>query len=160
MRNAVPRLIVRSTRQVLGLIEIHEAADKQIQPPVIVVIEPDSARRPSWSGDPGLLGNVCKGAVPVVVIQNALAVLRHIEIGKTVTVVIANRHSLPITSSRHPSFFGDVAERAIAIVAVKSIADGLCRSKEVALSAVNKINIHPAVIVVVEKSATRSRSFG
>src|SRR5580704_8507938 len=98
MRNAVPWPVVGGTGQVLGFIEVHEAADKQIQPSVIVVIEPDSARRPSRSGDPSLLGNVCKRAIAVVVIQNAPAILRHIEIGEAISVVIANRHSLPITS--------------------------------------------------------------
>src|SRR5580692_5643100 len=158
MRNAVSRLVVSGTGQVLGFVKLHKAADKQIQAPVIVIIEPDSARRPSRSGNPSLLGNVRKSAIAVVVIKNASAVLGHVDIRKAISVVIANGHSLPITPCRYPGFLCYIGECAIAIVAVESIPERRSRSKKVTLSAVDKINVQPAVIVVVEKSATRSRS--
>ena len=75
--------------------EIHEVADEQVEPAIVVVVEPDSAGSPSGSGDAGLLGHIGESAVAVVVIENAATVLRDVEVGKAVAVVVADRNALP-----------------------------------------------------------------
>jgi hypothetical protein len=66
-RNAIPGLVIRDAIEIFGFIEIDEVADKQIQPSVVVIVEPHRTRSPSGGGNAGFLGNVTKGTVAVVV---------------------------------------------------------------------------------------------
>ena len=74
-------------------------------------------------------------------------------IRKAVAVVVANRDALAVAAGRHPGFFGHVGKRAVTIVAIERIAQGRIGSEEVALAAVDQIDVHPPVVVVVEESA-------
>ena len=76
-----------------------ETSDKQVGPAVIVVVADRCAHRPAWIPDAGLVGNVCKCAVVVVMKQRTsrfLALKRRfdclcvgeVNIGPAVTVVI------------------------------------------------------------------------
>ena len=49
-----------------------ELTNKQIQPAVVVVIEPDGAGRPSGCGHASLLRHVCESAVAIIVVKDAL----------------------------------------------------------------------------------------
>src|ERR1700730_10802979 len=73
-----------------GLGKFHKLADEQIEPAIVVVIEPDSAGRPSWSGDTGFLRYVCEGTVAVVVVQDVSAILRDINVRKAIAIVVAH----------------------------------------------------------------------
>src|SRR6476660_974068 len=94
-------ILVNSARLVQGFTEFHKLPHEEVQPSVIIVIKPDGARRPSWRGHFGLFGHISKRPVAVVVIQNALAVLCDVEIGKPVSVVIADCDALPVTTPSH-----------------------------------------------------------
>ena len=77
-RNAVAGAVAGRTGQILGFVKVDEAADKQIEAAVVVIVEPNRARRPSWRGHTGFLGHIGESAVAIVVIQNALAILRDV----------------------------------------------------------------------------------
>jgi hypothetical protein len=65
---------------VLGLAEVDEATDEQIEPSIIVVVEPDRARCPAQSGHSCMLGDVGESAIAVVAIENAASILRDVQI--------------------------------------------------------------------------------
>ncbi len=139
--------------KVFGFAEFDEVADKQIQPSVVVVVEPHRARGPSGSRDAGLFRNVSEGSVAVVVIQNASSILGHVQIGKAVAVIVAHGDTLPVAAGRDAGLLRDVGEGSISIVAIERVAQRRIGIVEVTLAAVDEIDVHPSVIVVIEKGA-------
>src|SRR5262249_1120728 len=144
----------------LRLIEVDEAADEQIKTAVVVVIEPDGAGSPSRRGHAGFLGNVSESAVAVITVKNALAVLRDVEIGEAVPVVVADSSTLPVSACGDTGFLRHVCERAIAVVVVKRVAQRRIGRVKVARTAVDEVEVHPAVVVVIEKGAAGTRGLG
>src|SRR5262249_25657675 len=134
-------------------------ANKQVQPPVVVVIEPGSARAPPRRSHPRFRRNIGKCTIAIVVIQDAARVLRDVEIRKSIAVVIAYSNTHAIRVSRHTGLGGHVGESAVPVVVVKGIAQRLFRGEKVALPAVDQIDIHPAVVVVVDESAAGTHGF-
>ncbi len=157
-RNAISVLafLARSAGLVQGLGELHKLADEQVQPAIVVVIEPDGAGGPSWRGYAGFLGHIGKSAVAIVVVQDAFAVLRDVQVGEAVAIVVADCHALAVPAGCHSRLLGHVGERAIAIIAIERVAQGRIGIEEIALSAVDQVDVHPPVVVVVEESAARS----
>src|ERR1700716_249816 len=151
--------LVRCTvaaKLVLLFAEVHKATYEQIEPAVIVVVEPNCTGSPTGRGDTGLLCDVGKSSVSVVVIQNAFSVLGHVEIGEAIVIVVAHCGTHSIAPSGYASFFRHVAEGTIPIVPIEGIAEWRIRIVEIATSAIDQVNIHPAVIVVIEKRAARA----
>ena len=89
-------------------------------------------------------------------IKDAAAVLRNIEVRKTVAVVIRNSDALAKAARRHTGFFRYVGKRSVAIVPVQRVAQRRVRGEEIALAAVHQVNVHPAVVVIIEKCAACS----
>jgi hypothetical protein len=139
--------------------EVGEAADEEVQAAIVVVIEPDGARRPPGSCKAGLCGHVGKGAVAVIAIQDASGILGDVEIGQAVAVVIADRNAHAVGASGNPRLFGDVGKRAIPVVPVEGIAKRLQGIIEIARAAVDEVDVHPAVVVVIEESAAGADGF-
>ena len=131
----------------------------KIESAVVVVVEPHGARAPSRRRDSGLLRHIGERAVAVVVIQNASPILRHVDVGEAVAVVIAHRDALAIASGANARLLRDVGKSAVAIVAIERIAQRRLGIIEVALPAVDQIDVHPSVIVVVQKGAARAGGF-
>src|SRR5204863_1377916 len=111
---AIARLAV-AAKLVLGLVKVNEAANKEVQPAVVVMVKPNGARCPAGRRQAGLLSDICEGAVPVVVIENAAAILRHVEVGETVAIVVAHCRAHAVAAGRHAGFLGYVREGAIAV---------------------------------------------
>src|SRR5207302_6786604 len=118
---AVPALVLRAVAaiDILGLIEVDEAADEQIQQAIVVVIKPNRARGPSRRRESCLRGDVSECAIAVIVIENAARILREINIGEPVAVVVAYRHAHPVGVSRNAGFLRYIGEGSITIVAVE-----------------------------------------
>ena len=149
-----------ATVVVLGPVEVDKPAHKQIETSVMIVVKPDSARCPTRSRHARFLGNVGKRAIPVVAIKNAPPILCDIKIGVSIPVVVTGRHSHAIASARHTRLFGHVRESAVAIIVVEGVSQRMHRSKKIAGAAIDEVNIHPTVVVVIEKGASCSRRFG
>ena len=81
-----------------------------------------------------------------------------VQIRKAVAIVVANRHAHAVAAGRHAGLCGDVGEGAVTIVAIERVAQGRIRSEEIALAAVDQVDVHPPVVVVVEESASRAGS--
>src|SRR5580698_4798004 len=86
---ALARLFV-AAEFVLRFIEVDEPADEEIEPPVIVVVKPNGARGPTRSSHSRFIRDVGKRSIAIVVIKNAVAVLRHIQISPAIAIVIAD----------------------------------------------------------------------
>src|SRR5580698_230570 len=72
---------------------IQIAGNEQIQPAVVIVIEKSRRSRPTAGGDASLRGDIRKSAVAIVVIQNILSEVGHVDVRKTVIVIIPDRDS-------------------------------------------------------------------
>ena len=105
---------------VLG-IELHIAADEQIDATVFVVVEPGGANRPAIDVDSGFRGDIREGAVPVVVIENRLAVAGYEEIDVAVVVVVGGDGSHAVNVCRDSGLIGDVGKFAVAVIAIEMI---------------------------------------
>src|SRR4029077_14782895 len=113
---AVLALFAWSTGFVDGFGKFDELTNEQIQSAVVVVIEPNGAGGPSGSGHASLLRHVREGAVPIIVVKDALTVLRHVKIRETVAIVVSNGYALSVPACGDSCLFGDVGESAIAII--------------------------------------------
>src|SRR4029077_2208185 len=133
------------------LAEIYKAAHKKIQPAIIVVVEPDGTRGPPQRGYAGLLRDIAKRPVAVVVVENTAAVLGYVEIGKPIAIVVTDRDSHAVAAAGDASLLCNVGERSVPVVGIQRVAQRRIRFVEVAAAAVDQINIHPAVVVVVDK---------
>src|SRR5215469_688935 len=125
-------------------------ADPQIHQAVVVNVGRDHA--PSFSemaGDAGLLADVGERAISIVVVKNAAAILRDVQIRKSVVIVIANRNALTESACRYTRFVRNVGEGAIAIIFVQGVAQRWIGREKITLTAIHQVNVHPAVPVVI-----------
>jgi len=141
---------------------VDEAADEEVELAIIVVIEPDGAGGPAWSGEPGFFGDVSERAVLVVFVQDAFAVGGDEQVRPAVVVVIPDGDAHAEVGAGDADFFGDVGEAAVAIIFVEGVADGLGggRRPKIAGAAVDEEDVHPAVVVEVEKCDAGAEGFG
>src|SRR5258708_10465657 len=99
--------------------EIDEAANEEVQFAVVVIVKPDRAGGPAGGSCSGLLGHIGEGAIAIVVVQDAAAVLRDVQIRKAVAIVISDGGAHAVAAASDAGLVGDVGEGSIAIVAVK-----------------------------------------
>src|SRR5579859_4668752 len=101
----------------------------QVEITVLVVIKPARAGGPAtFVGHAGLLRDVGKRSVAVVVIEDGAPVAGDIEIRIAVVVKVTHGHPLAVkTLGAHSGFFRDVGKSAVAIVVIKSGAQRLGR---------------------------------
>src|SRR5207302_2012093 len=100
---SVLALFARPAGFIQGFGELHELAHKQIEFAVVVVVEPHGAGGPAGCGDSRFLSHIRKRAIAVVVVQDASAVLRDVDVREAVTVIIAHRDALAVSTARHAS---------------------------------------------------------
>src|ERR1700722_15120502 len=114
-------IFVNAARFVLILAKSYELPNEQIQQAVVVVVEPYGAGGPPRSGHAGFCVHVGKRAFSIVVIQNAFSVLGHIGGGESASIIVPHTNALAQSPRRPASLFGDVGERAVAIVSIQSV---------------------------------------
>src|SRR5208337_4198759 len=146
-----------STHVMLQFAEIHKVAGEEIEPSVVIV--PDGAGGPTWSGDTCFFGDIRKSSITIIAVEDATAILGEVKIGEAIGVVIADSNAHAIAAAGHAGCQCDVGKSAVAVVAVKRIAQRFGRSPEIARPTVHKIDVHPTVVVVIEESATRTGGF-
>src|SRR5580692_5630959 len=82
------------------------------------------------------------------------------EVEAAVVVIIEPDSAAAPAGSCHAGFGGYVGEGAVAIIAIERIAERLRRRVEIAGAAVDQVDVHPAVVVVVEEAAAGADGFG
>src|SRR5581483_7153817 len=100
-------------------IEVYVIGDKQIELSVAVIIQKTASCAPPVfrSRYAGLFGNICEGSIPIIVIKNVSAEIRHEQIVKTIVVVVSDAARLSPAGTRQTSLLGYVGEGAVPIVA-------------------------------------------
>src|SRR5262249_7855307 len=115
-------ILMYSAGFVQFLAEIHKSPDKEVQSAIIVIVEPDCARRPPRRTHPRLFGDIGKGPVPVVVVQNVASVLCDVKVGKAIAVIVAHRHALTVAAACDTGLFGDIGKCPVAIIVVERVS--------------------------------------
>ena len=112
----------------VGRLALEQAAqivrNEQIEKSVAVIIDPGSGKARTPNLESGLLRDIGKGAVAIVVEQLALsgikAETRNKDVGKAVVVVIAHRDPVRVDARVEPGTDRDIGESAVAVIVVKS----------------------------------------
>jgi hypothetical protein len=97
---------------------INIAADEQVQPAVVIIVEPDRAR----SLQSRITGDICERVVAVVPVKDAVAVGRHEEIGPAIVVVVSYSHSHAKRATATPAASVTSVNAPSRLVAVKRVA--------------------------------------
>src|SRR5882672_367842 len=158
--------VITSAQRLVGAENIqrlfvkNKTRDKEIQLAVVVIIEPDGTGGPAGRPNTGFIRDIGEGAVAVVVIKNIAPVTGYVEIDPAIAIVITGGDTHAEGSAGHSGFVGHIREGAIVVVVIKSILERLTGGVEIRRSAVDQIYIHPAIVVIVEKSTTCSYRLG
>src|SRR3954470_16289476 len=91
--------------------------------------------------DPGLVGNVRKGSITVVVVQDVPAKLSDKEIGEPVIVKVSPYAAQSVARTGHAGSFCNVCKRAVVVISIESIHDRNATTVEV--TSVDEVNILP-----------------
>src|SRR5205807_1786514 len=75
-------------------------------------------------------------------------------------IIISDRNAHAISPTWHTSLLGDVGECSVSIIVVESIAKRRIRREKIAVSAVHQVDVHPAIIVIVDKAAASTSGLG
>ena len=118
---------------------INVIRDHEIEPAVVVVVEPCRARCPATSvGDPCALRHIRESAVAVIAIKNAASVAAQEQIGESVVVIIADRKTHAEQAFRTDACScGDIRKRAAAVIAIESTSQPVGRLVRRSCSAVD-----------------------
>ena len=155
---AVARLGV-AAELVFGFVKVDEAAHKKVESAIIIIVKPDGAGSPTRGSDTSLLGDIGKRTVAIVAIENATAILCQVKVGEAVAVIIPNCHTHPVSARCDARLPRNVCECAVPVVVIESVAKRRLRVIEVATTAVDQVDVHPAVVVVIEEGTAGSSSF-
>ena len=129
-------MVLKGELQVVGQVEVEQT--------VPVVIGEGGAGPPSGIRDPRSPAHVLEGAVPLVPVEHVGAHVGDVDVHAAIVVVVAERapHAVGrVPGSRLP---GDVGEGPVPAVPVEAVRT----------TAVDEIDVHPAVVVVVQKTAS------
>src|SRR5579871_2736346 len=111
-----------STEFQLFFAVVDKSAYEQIEPSIVVVVEPYCACRPPRRGNACLGSHVGKGAVSVVVVENAVGILRNVQVRKSIPVIITNCHTHSVGVALYARMLGHISKSAVAIVVIQSVA--------------------------------------
>ena len=103
-------------------IDLHVAADEEVEVAVAVVVREAAARRPAAAGDPGLRRDVGEGAVVVVAVEVIPAHAGHVDVFPAVAVHVGRAHADAPARVADPRLVRDVLELPAAEVAIQRAA--------------------------------------
>ena len=109
---------------------------------------------------PAFLGDVGEGAVTVVVVEAALAVVGDEDVGEAVVVVVGGDGADAPAVVGDAGFCGDVGEGAVVVVVEEGGGGWFGLAGEgVVGAAVDEVDVEPAVVVVVEQGDAGAEGF-
>src|SRR5579883_2994898 len=146
---------LRSRDRRVADVVVNIAGDEEVEAAIAVIVTKSCAGRPVTQSDSGLLGNVGKRAVVIVAIQAVLAEVADEDVRPAVVVVISDGYAKTPAVIRHSGFVGDICKCAVVVV----MEEGCVRRFGFALfgligRAVHKVNVEPAIVVIVDKADT------
>src|SRR5262252_602495 len=105
----------------------------------------------------GLFRHVRKRAVAVIAIETILSEVGAEDVVKAIVVVISDADSIGPSSGFQTGLFSHIGERSIAVVLIKAV--GRFRRISFDPSAGQNKDVHPTVIVIIDKSAAATVGF-
>ena len=117
---AFARLSVPAEK-VLLFAEVDELTHEQIQLPVVVIVKPNSARRPAGNLQSTFLSDVGEFPVAFVVVKDAAPVLRQEEVWKSIAIVVTHGDPHSVASAEQAGLFGHVGKGPVTIVPIKGV---------------------------------------
>src|SRR5215469_8166992 len=112
--------------------------------PVAIVIDETATGIPTFLGtglgQAGLLRNIGKGSIAVIVIEDDSAPIGHNQIIESVVVVVADTAALTPARASEAGLFRDVGECSVTVVVKKEVR-GLAVRGKLGPRAINKENI-------------------
>ena len=124
--------------------------DQQVEPAVVVVVEPPRAHHPLAALEAGLLGHVLEAAA-VVAVEGLAVHAAHEQVGRAVVVVVPDRGRHAVAGAPQAGGIGHVGELHSAVVAEQPIevaGSVLLEARD--RRAIGEEDIGAAVAVVVE----------
>ena len=117
----------------------------------MIVISPRGPSGPASEGDARLFRYVREGTVAVIVIEPVLPVIRDVNVGPAVIVIVADRDAESLTFVGHTRLFGYIRKRAVVVVVEQHGAGSWFFSFQCCDGGtVQQVDIQPAVIVIVD----------
>ena len=142
----------------------HVIADEQIQPAVVVVIQPRRAGAPiiGRAAHAGARRHFPELSLPVVVKEVIAAHRRDEHVVQAVVVVIADGHTHAVETRVQTGTGGDIAEAALAVVMIKGVGGGFPAGGKVPgpVGGVDEEQVGGAVVVEVEEGHAAAHGFG
>ena len=141
-------------------IQVHVVGDIEIEVAIVVIIAESRTRSPTIGiGDAGFDGDVGEGAVVVVVVKRRSMEAGNVDVFPAVVIVVADRHTVSPTAKIQARLRRDVGKRTVMVVVIKPRRMALARPVVFDGRAVNQKNIHPSVVVVVERGGATALGF-
>src|SRR5690348_7340027 len=95
----------------------------------------------------------------IIVIKNALTISGDENVGPAIVVVVTDGDPHPEGCTEDSGLLGDVGEGSVAIVFIEGVADGLSGLPEVARTAVHQKDVHPSVVIKIQKCTAWAERF-
>ena len=99
-----------------------------------------------------LARHITECTVPVVVVEDVLAIVGDKEVEIAVVVVVADADSLSPAMPDQPSLLGDVGKGSVSIVLIEVVGRLQALGKIFYSPAIDDEDVEPAIVVVVEES--------
>lgn len=99
------------------------------------------------AANPGLISDVGKCSVTVIVVQDILAILSDKEIREPIIVKISPYAAQSVARSGHTGFFRYVGKGTVVVIAIKGICNR--NAAVVEISSIDEINILPAIPIEI-----------
>src|SRR5438067_5440227 len=100
---------------------------------VVIVVQPGGARAPvPFVADACLLSYVPKPSILLIMEQQAVIQAGDVEVVVTVIIVVADRDAHSIERDIQPCLYGDIGERAVAVIVIKRKCGVICAGRRVA----------------------------
>ena len=163
---AVGLPVGRAAARLRGGVPDDVVRDEQVQPAIVVVIQPAGRYRPHaaelrvGSGDAGLRGDVGEAAVAEVAVEGVALHAGDEDIGVAVVVEVADGDGRGIAFAGEARLGGDVGERHVAVIAKQAVIEfgaGLAEAGNG--GAIGEEDVGAAVVVVVENGDAAGREF-
>ena len=89
-------------------------------------------------------------------VKNIAPVIRHVDVCEAVAVVIGGGHSHAEFSGCYSGLVRDICESPVVVIVIKRILERRGRRIEIGNSAIDEIDVHPPIIVIVKEGASRA----
>ena len=140
--------------------KVHVVGDEEVVPSIAVVIAKRCTSGPSLvAGKPGLFRYVRECSVAVISIEHHAAEAGHQQVGPAIVVVVTDHRTRGPAGITNARLLSDIREPSIMTVVIERAARLLPAQRHLNALCVRKMNIGPAVAVLVEQRNAAAHRF-